>query len=133
MPVFDRSIAAACLAVLAACAPAPAPTGSATPAAPASPPAIAPVETETVIARYDCPGAGRIDLIRDGRHARLTMTDGRIVHIGAIQGSRPPIWSEVGLRFIVDGDFIEISEDSGRAFACTALPDGDPDGASAAD
>lgn len=95
------------------------------PAAPSPPPApAAPVaDTETVIAHYDCPTAGEIDIIRDGRFARLRMIDGRTVHLGAIQGSRPPVWSEVGLRFVADGDFIELSQDSGRTIACTALAD----------
>lgn len=92
------------------------------PATPSPPPApAAPVaDTETVIAHYDCPTAGEIDIIRDGRFARLRMIDGRTVHLGAIQGSRPPVWSEVGLRFVADGDFIELSQDSGRTIACTA-------------
>lgn len=95
------------------------------PATPSPPPApAAPVaDTETVIAHYDCPTAGEIDIIRDGRFARLRMIDGRTVHLGAIQGSRPPVWSEVGLRFVADGDFIELSQDSGRTIACTALAD----------
>ena len=80
-------------------------------------------DTETVIAHYDCPTAGEIDIIRDGRFARLRMVDGRTVHLGAIQGSRPPVWSEVGLRFVADGDFIELSQDSGRTIACTASAD----------
>ena len=126
MPRLPRLPPIACPLLLAACTQAPpAADAAAPPGAAATSPAPAPVDTETVIARYDCPGAGRIDLIRDGRHARLRMTDGRVVHLGAIRGSQPPVWSEVGLRFVVNGDFIELSEDSGRAFACTALPGAD--------
>ena len=118
----------ACLAVLslAACGATEAPPAPA--AAPAPPPvaAAAPAaDTETVIARYDCPSAGEIDIIREGRFARLRMIDGRTVHLGAIQGSRPPVWSEVGLRFVADGDFVELSQDSGRTIACTSIADTD--------
>ncbi|MDC7806257.1 hypothetical protein PQS31_05400 [Luteimonas sp BLCC-B24] len=109
--------------LLAACGdaapPPPAPVAPSPQRAPAPPVA----DTETVIAHYDCPTAGEIDIIRDGRFARLRMVDGRTVHLGAIQGSRPPVWSEVGLRFVADGDFIELSQDSGRTIACTASAD----------
>lgn len=89
---------------------------------PAAATAAAP-DTETVIAAYACPGAGEIDIIRDGRFARLRMSDGRVVHLGEIRGSRPRTWAEVGLRLMVDGDVIELSEDAGRVVACSAEPD----------
>ena len=94
------------------------------PAAPGPPaaPAVPVADTESVTARYDCPTAGEVDIIRDGRFARLRMIDGRTVHLGAIQGSRPPVWSEVVLRFVSDGDFVVLSQTSGRTIACSSLP-----------
>ncbi|NYZ62503.1 hypothetical protein [Luteimonas deserti] len=105
---------------LTACAepappPEPAPRGPAVPASPPDP------DPETVSARYDCPGVGEIDIVREARLARVRMIDGRTVHLGAIQGSRPPIWSEVGLGFTVDGDFVELTHASGRTIACKEL------------
>ncbi len=117
---FFRAFLASSFGLLAACSePAPPPAAVVTP--PAEPAAPA-QETETISARYDCPTAGRLDIVRDGRYARLSMTDGRVIYIGAIQGSRPTIWSEVGLRFVVDGPFIELSQESGRAIRCTEAP-----------
>jgi hypothetical protein len=114
--LIRRSLPASLLLLAACGGTAPEPVTQAAPP-PADPEPT--VETETVTDRYTCPGAGRIDIVRDGRYARLTMTDGRVVFIGAIQGSRPPIWSEVGLRFVADGDFIELSQESGRVVPCT--------------
>ncbi|TDK33789.1 hypothetical protein [Luteimonas terrae] len=92
----------------------PAPAAPAPPAAPALPPA-----PETVTARYDCPGAAVVEIIRDGRFARLRMTDGRIVNLGVIRGSKPPVWSEVGLRFVTSDDGAELSQDNGRTVRCS--------------
>lgn len=92
----------------------PAPAAPAPPAAPALPPA-----PETVTARYDCPGAAVVEIIRDGRFARLRMTDGRIVNLGVIRGSEPPVWSEVGLRFVTSDDGAELSQDNGRTVRCS--------------
>lgn len=112
--------------LLAGCAPAPEPVAAPTVAPPGPPPPVAPaLDTETVIARYTCPGAGDVDIIRDGRFARLRMTDGRVVHLGEIRGSRPATWSEVGLRLMVDDDVIELSEAEGRVVACKPTPASD--------
>ncbi len=104
---------------LSACAPdappvPPAPAAPAPPAAPVPPPA-----PETVTARYDCPGAAVVEIIRDGRFARLRMTDGRIVNLGVIRGSEPPVWSEVGLHFVTSDEGAELSQDNGRTVRCT--------------
>lgn len=104
---------------LSACAPdaAPAPPAPAAPAPPAAP--VPPPAPETVTARYDCPGAAVVEIIRDGRFARLRMTDGRIVNLGVIRGSQPPVWSEVGLRFVTGDGGAELSQDNGRTVRCT--------------
>lgn len=78
-----------------------------------------PPTPETVTARYDCPGAAIVEIIRDGRFARLRMTDGRIVNLGVIRGSQPPVWSEVGLRFVTTDEGAELSQDNGRTVRCT--------------
>lgn len=120
MPDAARLLATLAVLTLAACSdPAPPASDVAPPTQPARPVA----DTETVTARYACPSAGEVDIIRDGRFARLRLVDGRIVHLGTIQDSRPPVWSDVGLRFTADGDFIELAQDSGRTIACTPLPD----------
>ena len=121
-PLRLSAVIAACL--LSACAPDAAPSAPAPqPAAPPAPPAPAPMP-ETVTARYDCPTAGIIEIIRDGRFARLRMTDGRIVNLGVIRGSEPPVWSEVGLRFMTDAAGAELAQENGRTVRCTqeALP-----------
>lgn len=104
---------------LSACTPdaPPAPPAPAAPAPPAAP--VPPPAPETVTARYDCPGAAVVEIIRDGRFARLRMTDGRIVNLGVIRGSEPPVWSEVGLRFVTSDDGAELSQDNGRTVRCT--------------
>jgi len=113
-------------ATLAGCAqPAPpaAPAAPSPPAAPVPPPA-----PETVTAAYDCPGAAVVEIIRDGRFARLRMTDGRIVNLGVIRGSEPPVWSEVGLRFVTIDGGAELSQEAGRTVSCTPsdLPEATP-------
>jgi len=75
---------------------------------------------ETVTARYDCPTVGIVEIIREGRFARVRMTDGRIVNLGVIQGSQPPVWAEVGLRFMTDQAGAELSQEDGRTVRCTA-------------
>ena len=116
-------LAASAVVALSACAadppPPPPPPTDAPPAA--AVPAAAP---ETVTARYDCPTAGIVEIIRDGRFARLRMTDGRIVNLGVIRGSQPPVWSEVGLRFVTTDAGDELSQDNGRTVSCsgTDLP-----------
>lgn len=123
--VVVRTFAVLAALLLAACGDAAPPP--ATPAEPAPPrePARIDADTETVTARYACPTAGEVDIIRDGRFARLRMVDGRIVHLGAIQGSAPPVWSDVGLRFTADGAFVELAQDSGRTIACSSLAEPD--------
>ena len=118
---------------LAACSaetPSP-PAPAAAPTPPPATPAPAPAP-ETVTAAYDCPTAAIVEIIREGGFARLRMTDGRIVNLGVIRGSQPPVWSEVGLRFVTTDDGAELSQDNGRTVRCTetALPDSGPADAS---
>lgn len=91
----------------------PAADAGATPA-----PAPAPRD-ESVDASYLCEGGNRVDLVRDGRSARVGMVDGRVVHLGIIENSSPRTWSDVGLSFVVDGDYIELGEnDRGLTLRC---------------
>lgn len=101
-------------------------------AAPTPPPETPAPAPETVTAAYDCPTAAIVEIIREGRFARLRMTDGRIVNLGVIRGSQPPVWSEVGLQFVTTDDGAELSQDNGRTVRCTetALPDAVPADAS---
>ena len=124
-------LSALAVVMLAACSAEPpaAPAPVAAPAPPQVTPAPAP---ETVTAAYDCPTAAVVEIIREGRFARLRMTDGRIVNLGVIRGSQPPVWSEVGLRFVTTDDGAELSQDNGRTVRCTetAPPDSAPPDAS---
>ncbi|MEZ0472344.1 hypothetical protein [Luteimonas salinilitoris] len=89
-------------------------------AAPEPEPAtVAAVADEAIDARYRCDGGNRVDLVRDGHSARVSMSDGRVVNLGAITGSKPSTWSDVGLRFVVDGDYAALSQDdTGRTLRC---------------
>lgn len=74
-----------------------------------------------VTASYACQDGNTVDLVREGRVARLALSDGRTIRLGEIAGSQPHTWSDVGLRFVVDGDFIELSQSNGqRNLPCTA-------------
>ena len=46
--------------------------------------------------------------------ARASLSDGRTIRLGEMSGSTPRTWSDVGLRFIIDGDFAELSQTNGE-------------------
>lgn len=119
-------LSALAVVTLAACSAEP-PAPPAQVAAPAPAPAAPAPAPETITATYDCPTAGVVEIIREGRFARLRMTDGRIVNLGVIRGSEPPVWSEVGLRFVTVDGGAELSQDNGRTVRCSenALPRAD--------
>ena len=55
--------------------------------------------------------------------------DGRTIRLGEMAGSDPRTWADVGLRFVIDGDFVELSQSNGeRNLPCE--PAGAPDPAS---
>lgn len=116
----------ACL-LLAACqaqSPEPAPAAEASPA-PAAAAALA--ADGEVVARYACDQGNAVDLIHEGRIARLSLSDGRIIRLGEIAGSQPHTWSEVGLRFVIDGDFVELSQSNGeRSLRCEPVDTAQP-------
>ncbi len=105
--------------------------------APPAPPAEAPAPvgaqppTGPVDATYLCDGGNRVDLVDNRTRARLAMSDGRVVTLGAMGNSRPPTWSDVGLRFVTGEDYVELRQDSnGRTLRCeeqVADDSGDPD------
>lgn len=71
------------------------------------------------VASYLCADGNAVDLVREGRVARLSLSDGRTIRLGEIAGSQPRTWSDVGLRFVADGDFFELSQSNGqRSLAC---------------
>lgn len=72
-----------------------------------------------IVASYACAEGNRVELVREGRVARLSLSDGRIIRLGEMSGSQPRTWSDVGLRFIIDEDFVELSQSNGeRNLAC---------------
>lgn len=85
-------------------------------------------------ARYLCDGGNRVDLIHARAFARVAMSDGRIVRLGTIANSQPATWTDVGLRFVIDGDYVELSQTNGaRTLMCQPEddapaqgPDADP-------
>ena len=103
--------------LLAACGNDPAPT-PATPVSEAFEPTGPKPPIGPVDATYLCDGGTRVDLIENRRFARIAMSDGRVVQLGAMDGSQPPTWSDVGLRFVVGDGFVELSQADGRALAC---------------
>lgn len=125
---------------LAACqkpeAPAPVEATTPPPAVTTPPPLPAPPDATPIDASYACEG-NRVDLL-DGRAvARIAMSDGRVVNLGAMRGSVPATWRDVGLSFTLDErqaqPFIELAQDNGPTLRCEALSpiDSGPDGASA--
>lgn len=75
-----------------------------------------------VVAGYSCEGGNTVELVREGRVARATLSDGRTIRLGEMSGSTPRTWSDVGLRFIIDGDFVELSQTNGEySLSCQPL------------
>ena len=75
-----------------------------------------------VVAAYACEGGNTVDLVREGRVARASLSDGRTIRLGEMGGSTPRTWSDVGLRFIIDGDFVELSQTNGEySLSCQPL------------
>lgn len=107
--------------LLAACGERAAPPDTATAPAPTPQPA-APPDDEPILASYGCAGGNRVDLIREGRVAHLSLSDGRVVRLGEVAGSRPRTWMDVGLRLVVDDDYVELSQLNGaRSLSCEPL------------
>ena len=67
-----------------------------------------------VVAGYACNGGNTVELVREGRVARASLSDGRTIRLGEMSGSTPRTWSDVGLRFVIDGDFAELSQTNGE-------------------
>ncbi|WP_024889677.1 hypothetical protein [Luteimonas huabeiensis] len=100
--------------LLAAC------SGEAPPQAPAEVPAPAGARPPEgpVDATYLCDGGHRVDLVGGRAFARVAMSDGRVARLGSIGRSEPPTWSDVGLRFVVGSDYVELSQDGGQTLRC---------------
>ena len=67
-----------------------------------------------VIASYACEDGNTVDLVREGRVARLSLSDGRTIRLGEMAGSDPQTWADVGLRFVIDGNYVELSQSNGE-------------------
>lgn len=133
---MNRALLIAGCLLLAACqAEAPvAPGAPAEPDAPAEPGAPPTPQLDSAEARalaadgevtasYDCAEGNAVDLVREGRVARLSLSDGRTIRLGEIANSQPRTWADVGLRFVIDGDFIELSQSNGEhSLACQPRP-----------
>ncbi|MGY0634905.1 hypothetical protein [Luteimonas sp. A478] len=113
-----RLLIPACLLLAACQAQTPPPAASVEPAPdPAREAALA--ADGDIVASYACAEGNQVELVREGRVARLALSDGRIIRLGEMAGSQPRTWSDVGLRFIIDGDFVELSQSNGeRNLAC---------------
>lgn len=95
--------------------------------APAAQPAPAPsAPTGPVDATYLCDGGNRVDLVDDRRSARIAMSDGRVVELGGIANSSPRTWADVGLRFVVGDDYVELSQNRGQTLRCEEQTPPDP-------
>src|SRR5690554_3336965 len=100
--------------LLAACQPDAPQTSTLEPQA--APPAPDPKRANdgAVVAGYSCEGGNTVELVREGRVARASLSDGRTIRLGEMAGSNPRTWSDVGLRFVVDGDFVELAQTNGE-------------------
>lgn len=127
--------AAVCLFGLSACGKTPAPPEALTPTsavssatqagqAASTPPSVLPdspvIAGDSVSARYACEG-NRVDIVRDGKVARIAMRDGRVVRLGLMQGSHPVTWRDVGLSFIQHKQRIVLEQDDGPTLVCQVL------------
>lgn len=117
---MTRSLLLLCAALLLGACQADAPEADAPEAAaPQVAPAPAQADPERandgpVVAGYACEGGNTVELVREGRVARASLSDGRTIRLGEMAGSTPPTWSDVGLRFVIDGDFIELAQTNGE-------------------
>ena len=75
---------------------------------------------DIVSTSYACEG-NRVDIVREGKVARIAMSDGRVVRLGAMTGSDPPTWRDVGLSFIKHDERILLEQDDGPVLTCEAL------------
>ncbi|MFZ7095743.1 hypothetical protein ACOPJQ_07350 [Luteimonas dalianensis] len=116
LPVCAAALLAACQAQTPepALAPEPAP-------APAAPDPERANDGD-VVAGYACEGGNTVELVREGRVARASLSDGRTIRLGEMAGSSPRTWSDVGLSFSVGDDFAELSQTNGEySLTCTPL------------
>lgn len=120
---MTRSLLLLCAALLLGACQAEAPDAAAPQAAPAPAQADpARANDGPVVAGYACEGGNTVELVREGRVARASLSDGRTIRLGEMAGSTPPTWSDVGLRFVVDGDFIELAQTNGEySLSCSPM------------
>lgn len=81
-------------------------------------PAPADATSDAVTMRYDC-GEHRIDVMGND-HARVTMSDGRVIELAHVADSSPPLFSGDALEFSIDGDGAQLAQDEGASWPCSA-------------
>lgn len=75
---------------------------------------------DVVSASYACEG-NRVDLVRNAHVARVAMSDGRVVRLGAMANSEPRTWRDSGLSFVKYEDDIALEQDDGPALTCQQI------------
>lgn len=111
---MTRPLPLICAAVLLAACQGQAPDAPAEPRTTQAAPDPERANDGEVVAAYACDGGNTVELVREGRVARASLSDGRTIRLGEMAGSTPRTWSDVGLRFVIDGDFIELSQTNGE-------------------
>ena len=54
-------------------------------------------------------------------YARVAMSDGRVVRLGAMANSEPRTWRDSGLSFVKYEDDIALEQDDGPALTCQQI------------
>lgn len=78
----------------------------------------APAPADAITMRYNC-GEHRIDVMGND-HARVTMSDDRVIELAHVADSSPPLFSGEALEFSIDGDGAQLAQDEGASWPCSA-------------
>ena len=70
-----------------------------------------------VTMRYSCDQGQRVDIL-EGKTARVTLADGRVIDLPRVADSAPPRYSGVALSFEVGSDGATLGQDEVGGFAC---------------
>jgi membrane-bound inhibitor of C-type lysozyme len=75
-------------------------------------------DTSAVTMRYSC-GDHQVDVMGND-HARVTMPDGRLLQLGYVADSSPPLFAGEALEFSIDGSGAQLAQDEGASWPCSA-------------